>query len=64
MRFEVIKGEPGEHILHCILRTIEKAKELSSTVVMDYNDTQVYVYPESYSHDISDKYFLLREDPF
>ena len=61
MRFNIVEGEPGDHLLKCINRSIARAKELDSTVVMKFNDTEVHVYPESYAHDIGDKYWLLRK---
>lgn len=55
-----INALPGETIYTFMLRAIEKAKKMNIYVSADFNDTKVFVHPESYVQDSIDKLILMQ----
>lgn len=53
-----IEASPGETAYEVLNRGIEAAKETVKTVKVTHNDVTVSVYPQSFIHDVCDKYDL------
>lgn len=54
-----VKAEAGESVFNLAKRAIEMAKQRGCGVGMTHNNITVSVYPESYLHDILEKFSYL-----
>jgi len=56
-----IAGMPGESIFCAAERVIAKSNESGETFLLNFNDTELIVYPGSHRFDIAEKWAMARE---